>query len=145
MAFSSAQLHSDYPDQAKLDAAEDSLRAQPPLVFAGEARKLKANLARVTARDAFLLQGGDCAESFEEFSADLIRDSYKVLLQMAVVLTFGGKCPIVKIGRVAGQFAKPRSGAFERIDGVKVQSYRGDIINGMGGRQKQLVLNYKCL
>ena len=90
----------EYPDQAKLDAAEETLRAQPPLVFAGEARKLKDNLARVTEGKAFLLQGGDCAESFAEFSANNIRDTFKVLLQMAVVLTFAASCPVVKVGRM---------------------------------------------
>ena len=121
----------DYPDQAKLDAAEDSLRAQPPLVFAGEARKLKANLARVTARDAFLLQGGDCAESFAEFGANNIRDTFKVLLQMAVVLTFAASCPVVKVGRMAGQFAKPRSEPTEKQGDVELPSYRGDIVNNI--------------
>ena len=121
----------DYPDQAKLDAAEDSLRAQPPLVFAGEARKLKANLARVTERKAFLLQGGDCAESFAEFGANNIRDTFKVLLQMAVVLTFAASCPVVKVGRMAGQFAKPRSEPTEKQGDVELPSYRGDIVNNI--------------
>ena len=121
----------DYPDQAKLDAAEDSLRAQPPLVFAGEARKLKANLARVTEGNAFLLQGGDCAESFAEFGANNIRDTFKVLLQMAVVLTFAASCPVVKVGRMAGQFAKPRSEPTEKQGDVELPSYRGDIVNNI--------------
>ena len=120
-----------YEDQSDLSLVEHKLSKYPPLVFAGEARRLKSQLAQVTVGKAFLLQGGDCAESFDEFSADLIRDSFKVLLQMAVVLTFGGKCPIVKIGRMAGQFAKPRSSDFEIVDGVKLPSYRGDIINGI--------------
>ena len=121
----------DYRDQAKLDAAEKVLRAQPPLVFAGEARKLKAHLARVSEGKAFLLQGGDCAESFAEFSANNIRDTFKVLLQMAVVLTFAASCPVVKVGRMAGQFAKPRSEPTETQDGVALPSYRGDIVNNI--------------
>ena len=120
-----------YTDQAKLNAVEDSLRSFPPLVFAGEARKLKRDLAAVAKGDAFLLQGGDCAESFAEFSADNIRDSFKVFMQMAMVLTFGGSCPVVKVGRLAGQFAKPRSSGTEIIDGVELPSYRGDIVNGI--------------
>jgi 3-deoxy-7-phosphoheptulonate synthase len=119
----------DYPDRAALAAVEARLASYPPLVFAGEARKLKAALAEVGAGRAFLLQGGDCAESFAEFSADNIRDTFKVMLQMAVVLTFGAKCPVVKIGRMAGQFAKPRSAATETVGGVELPSYRGDIIN----------------
>ena len=106
------------------------LASYPPLVFAGEARKLRAQLAEVAEGRAFLLQGGDCAESFAEFSADNIRDTFKVMLQMAVVLTFGAKCPVVKIGRMAGQFAKPRSAPTEVIDGRELPSYRGDIVNG---------------
>ncbi|NKB57478.1 MAG: 3-deoxy-7-phosphoheptulonate synthase class II [Alphaproteobacteria bacterium] len=121
----------EYPDQAKLDATEATLRAFPPLVFAGEARNLKARLARVAEGKAFLMQGGDCAESFAEFHADNIRDTFKVLLQMATVLTFAGSCPIVKVGRMAGQFAKPRSAPTETIDDVELPSYRGDIINGI--------------
>jgi len=120
-----------YEDEAKLNSVEDSLRAFPPLVFAGEARKLKRELAAVAEGKAFLLQGGDCAESFAEFSADNIRDTFKVLMQMAMVLTFGGSCPVVKVGRLAGQFAKPRSAGTETIDGVELPSYRGDIINGI--------------
>ena len=119
----------DYPDAAALNAAEARLASYPPLVFAGEARALKRVLAEAAAGRAFLLQGGDCAESFTEFSADNIRDTFKVLLQMAVVLTFGAKCPVVKVGRVAGQFAKPRSAPMEAIGGVELPSYRGDIIN----------------
>jgi 3-deoxy-7-phosphoheptulonate synthase len=120
-----------YGNQSRLLEVEEKLRKYPPLVFAGEARRLKGQLGDVAQGNAFLLQGGDCAESFDEFSADLIRDSFKVLLQMAVVLTFGGKFPIVKIGRMAGQFAKPRSSDFELVDGLELPSYRGDIINGM--------------
>ena len=119
----------EYKDQEELNKVENSLKSLPPLVFAGEVRNLKKDLAKVEAGQAFLLQGGDCAESFEEFSADLIRDTFKVLLKMAVVLTFGGKKPVIKIGRMAGQFAKPRSSDFEIINGQKLPSYRGDIIN----------------
>ena len=121
----------DYPDESKLKGIEETLRGFPPLVFAGEARNLKARLARVAEGKAFLMQGGDCAESFAEFHADNIRDTFKVLLQMATVLTFAGSCPIVKVGRMAGQFAKPRSAPTETIDGVELPSYRGDIINGI--------------
>jgi len=121
----------DYPDQAALEAAEAELANYPPLVFAGEARSLKRHLAKVAAGEAFLLQGGDCAESFREFHPDNIRDTFRVLLQMAVVLTFGAALPVVKLGRLAGQFAKPRSGATETIDGIELPSYRGDIINSI--------------
>jgi len=120
----------DYPDQAVLQAVEGKLAKYPPLVFAGEARRLKKHLADVATGQAFLLQGGDCAESFAEFSADNIRDTFKVMLQMAVVLTFGAKVPVIKVGRMAGQFAKPRSAPTEVIGGVEYPSYRGDIING---------------
>jgi 3-deoxy-7-phosphoheptulonate synthase len=109
------------------------LESQPPLVFAGEARALQNQLARVAAGDAFLLQGGDCAETFDAFSADAIRDKLKVLLQMAVVLTYGGQLPVVKVGRIAGQFAKPRSNDTERTDdGDEVPTYRGDAVNAVG-------------
>ncbi|MNQ84424.1 Phospho-2-dehydro-3-deoxyheptonate aldolase [compost metagenome] len=117
---------------AELARVEDELRAMPPLVFAGEARKLTQHLAQVEAGNAFLLQGGDCAESFKEFSTDNIRDTFRLILQMAVVLTFAGRKPVVKVGRIAGQFAKPRSSPLEEIGGVELPSYRGDIINGMG-------------
>ena len=120
----------DYPDAAALAAVEAQLAKYPPLVFAGEARRLRAHLADVAAGRAFLLQGGDCAESFAEFSADNIRDTFKVMLQMAIVLTWGAKVPVVKVGRMAGQFAKPRSAPTEVIGGVELPSYRGDIING---------------
>jgi len=119
----------DYPDAGALGAVETQLAKYPPLVFAGEARRLKAELAKVARGEAFLLQGGDCAESFAEFSADTIRDTFKVMLQMAMVLTYGAKMPVVKVGRMAGQFAKPRSAPFETIGGVELPSYRGDIIN----------------
>jgi len=120
----------DYPDSAALNAVEEQLAKYPPLVFAGEARRLKAELAEAAAGRAFLLQGGDCAESFTEFSADNIRDTFKVMLQMAIVLTWGAKVPVVKVGRMAGQFAKPRSAPTETVGGVELPSYRGDIING---------------
>lgn len=120
-----------YPDEDKLHAVETRLAGYPPLVFAGEARKLKARLAEAVEGRAFLLQGGDCAESFAEHEADNIRDTFRVLLQMSVVLTFGAKMPIIKVGRMAGQFAKPRSADTEVIDGVELASYRGDIINGI--------------
>ena len=120
----------DYPDEAALARATRELASMPPLVFAGEARRLKSQLAEVAAGRAFLLQGGDCAESFQEFHADLIRDTFRLILQMAVVLTFAGGRPVVKVGRVAGQFAKPRSEAFEMRGSDSLPSYRGDIING---------------
>ncbi|UCI23607.1 class II 3-deoxy-7-phosphoheptulonate synthase [Mesorhizobium sp. B2-8-5] len=120
-----------YPDLAALKATEAQLATFPPLVFAGEARKLKKQLAAVAAGEAFLLQGGDCAESFAEHGADNIRDFFRVFLQMSVVLTFAGAQPVVKVGRVAGQFAKPRSSDNETKAGVTLPSYRGDIINGI--------------
>lgn len=120
----------EYTDAAALGAVEAQLAKYPPLVFAGEARRLKAALGKAARGEAFLLQGGDCAESFAEFSADNIRDTFKVMLQMAMVLTYGAKVPVVKVGRMAGQFAKPRSAPTETIDGVTLPSYRGDIING---------------
>src|SRR5262244_891803 len=119
----------EYPDRAALDETEKQLATFPPLVFAGEARNLKKSLARVAAAEAFLLQGGDCAESFAEHGANNIRDFFRVFLQMAVVLTFAGSSPVVKVGRIAGQFAKPRSSSTEKRDGVELPSYRGDIIN----------------
>ncbi|WP_194095341.1 class II 3-deoxy-7-phosphoheptulonate synthase [Marivivens aquimaris] len=120
----------EYTDGAKLNAVEAKLASYPPLVFAGEARRLREKLAAVSRGDAFLLQGGDCAESFAEFSADNIRDTFKVMLQMAMVLTYGAKVPVVKVGRMAGQMAKPRSAPTETISGVELPSYRGDIVNG---------------
>ncbi|WP_409197312.1 class II 3-deoxy-7-phosphoheptulonate synthase [Jannaschia sp. W003] len=119
----------EYPDADALEATEARLRRYPPLVFAGEARTLRSELAAAGRGEAFLLQGGDCAESFAEFSADTIRDTFKVMLQMAMVLTYGAKVPVVKVGRMAGQFAKPRSAPTEVKDGVELPSYRGDIIN----------------
>ncbi|MFK5880823.1 MAG: 3-deoxy-7-phosphoheptulonate synthase class II [Sulfurospirillum sp.] len=118
-----------YPNSDELKKTEKEISKFPPLVFAGEVRKLKNELAKVCDGKAFLLQGGDCAESFAEFNADNIRDMFKVMMQMAVVLTFAGGCPVVKVGRLAGQFAKPRSSDFEEKDGQKLPSYRGDIIN----------------
>ncbi len=120
----------DYPDAAALAGVEARLASYPPLVFAGEARALKARLADAGAGRAFLLQGGDCAESFNDFNADSIRDTFKVMLQMAMVLTYGAKVPVIKVGRMAGQFAKPRSSASEVVGGAELPSYRGDIING---------------
>jgi 3-deoxy-7-phosphoheptulonate synthase len=120
-----------FPDADALASVERQLAGFPPLVFAGEARKLKRALGKVAAGEAFLLQGGDCAESFAEHSADNIRDFFRLFLQMAVVMTFAGSSPVVKIGRVAGQFAKPRSSATERIGGQELPSYRGDIVNGI--------------
>jgi len=119
----------DYPDPEALAAVEARLSQYPPLVFAGEARRLKRELGAAARGEAFLLQGGDCAEAFAQFSADAIRDTFKVMLQMAMVLTYGAKVPVVKVGRMAGQFAKPRSAPTEVVDGVELPSYRGDIIN----------------
>jgi len=121
----------EYPDVAKQKSVEDTLAGYPPLVFAGEARSLKAQLAEVCEGRGFLLQGGDCAESFAEFHPDNIRDTFRVLLQMAVVLTYAASCPVVKVGRLAGQFAKPRSAPMEEQGGVSLPSYRGDIVNGI--------------
>ena len=111
----------DYPDALALSQSEAQLAKYPPLVFAGEARRLKKHLALAGEGKAFLLQGGDCAESFAEFSADNIRDTFRVMLQMAVVLTYGAKVPVIKVGRMAGQFAKPRSAPTEMIDGVETR------------------------
>jgi 3-deoxy-7-phosphoheptulonate synthase len=119
-----------YPDVAALHAVEARLATYPPLVFAGEARRLQAALALAAGGGAFVLQGGDCAESFSGFTANTIRDTFRVLLQMAVVLTFGAGVPTVKMGRMAGQYAKPRSSDMETVDGDTLPSYRGDIVNG---------------
>jgi 3-deoxy-7-phosphoheptulonate synthase len=119
----------DYPDAESLSAVTGRLASYPPLVFAGEARALKARLAEAARGEAFLLQGGDCAESFAEFNADNIRDTFRVLLQMAVALTFAAKKPVVKVGRMAGQFAKPRSAPTEKVGELELPSYKGDIIN----------------
>ncbi|SLN15931.1 class II 3-deoxy-7-phosphoheptulonate synthase [Pseudooctadecabacter jejudonensis] len=121
----------DYTDAEALAAVEGKLSSYPPLVFAGEARRLREELAAVSRGEAFLLQGGDCAESFAAFNADAIRDTFKVMLQMAMVLTYGAKVPVVKVGRMAGQFAKPRSAPTETVNGVELPSYRGDIINDL--------------
>ncbi|WP_161867083.1 MULTISPECIES: class II 3-deoxy-7-phosphoheptulonate synthase [Pseudomonas] len=126
------QQQPEYPEAAHLARVEQTLAGYPPLVFAGEARELRRQFAEVTQGRAFLLQGGDCAESFAEFSAAKIRDTFKVLLQMAIVMTFAAGCPVVKVGRMAGQFAKPRSSGSETIDGVTLPAYRGDIVNGIG-------------
>ncbi|NDV90943.1 3-deoxy-7-phosphoheptulonate synthase class II [Alteromonas sp. 345S023] len=119
----------EYADNARLKEVEDTLSSYPPLVFAAEARELRRQLGEVSLGKGFLLQGGDCAESFDEFNAPKIRDTFKVILQMAIVLTFAGRCPVTKVARMAGQYAKPRSSNFETINGVTLPSYRGDIIN----------------
>ncbi|WP_426236139.1 class II 3-deoxy-7-phosphoheptulonate synthase [Pararhizobium sp. DWP1-1-3] len=126
----------DFPDMAVLAAAEAQLATYPPLVFAGEARRLKSQLANVSEGKGFLLQGGDCAESFAEHGADTIRDFFRAFLQMAVVLTFGAQQPVVKVGRIAGQFAKPRSSNIEKQGDIELPSYRGDIINGIEFNEK---------
>src|SRR5438094_3039634 len=120
----------EWPDAAKADAARERLAGLPPLVFAGEARQLRDSLAQVAAGRAFVLQAGDCAESFHEFSAPLIRDKLKILLQMAAVLTYGGMLPVVKVGRIAGQFAKARSSPTENAGGVELTSFRGHMVHG---------------
>ena len=120
-----------YPDLKAVEATEERLSSFPPLVFAGEARQLKRALAEVAGGRGFLLQGGDCAESFAEHGADNIRDFFRAFLQMAIVLTFGASQPVVKVGRIAGQFAKPRSSPTETKDGIELPSYRGDIVNGI--------------
>ena len=125
-----------YDDLEKLQKVEKELSSYPPLIFAEEARKLKDKLADVSNGKAFLLQGGDCAESFSAFNADNIQSLFKVMMQMAVVMTFSGGQPVIKVGRVAGQFAKPRSSDFETIDGVSLPSYRGDIINDVAFNEK---------
>jgi 3-deoxy-7-phosphoheptulonate synthase len=129
-AYEARQLPA-YADASVVAEVERELRAYPPLVFAGEARQLKRDLAQVAAGKAFLLQGGDCAESFAEFHPNNIRDTFRVILQMAVVLTYASKLPVVKVGRIAGQFAKPRSADMEELGGVSLPSYRGDIVNDM--------------
>ena len=127
-----AEQQPDWPDEADLDATLKQLSTFPPLVFAGEARALTDQLAAVARGEAFLLQAGDCAESFDGFSADAIRDKLKVILQMAVILTYSSGVPTVKVGRIAGQFAKPRSSATETVDGVELPSFRGHIVNDVG-------------
>ena len=135
------QQQPTYPDLVKLSEVEKQLRGYPPLVFAQEIRDLKLNLADISDGKGFLLQGGDCAESFSDFNANSIRDTFKVLLQMAVVLTFGGRRPVTKIARMAGQFAKPRSADLETIKNVSLPSYRGDIINGAGFDESSRIPN----
>ena len=119
----------EYPDKKELDKVLDKIGTFPPLVFAGETRHLKSQLADVVDGKAFLLQGGDCAESFAEFNPDNIRDTFRVILQMAIILTSGTNLPIIKVGRMAGQFAKPRTSPTEKINDVELESYKGDIIN----------------
>ncbi|KAG8047826.1 hypothetical protein GUJ93_ZPchr0008g13986 [Zizania palustris] len=126
----------EYPDMGELEEVLRTVETFPPIVFAGEARNLEERLAEAAVGRAFLLQGGDCAESFKEFNANNIRDTFRVLLQMSVVLMFGGQMPVIKVGRMAGQFAKPRSDGFEERDGVKLPSYRGDNINGDAFNEK---------
>ena len=121
----------EYDDQKALEKVEKRLSSYPPLVFAGEARRLKEHLAKVCRGEAFLLQGGDCAESFAEHNPDNLRDTFRVILQMAIVLTFGAGCPVIKVGRIAGQFAKPRSAPLEKQGEIELPSYRGDIINNI--------------
>lgn len=118
-----------YEDLAQLKGVESTIASYPPLVFAAEARELRKQLGDVALGKGFLLQGGDCAESFDEFNAPKIRDTFKTMLQMAIVLTFAGRCPVTKVARMAGQYAKPRSADLETIDGVSLPSYRGDIVN----------------
>src|SRR3954452_13435192 len=119
----------DWPDPGHLERALKQISSFPPLVFAGEARSLEASLGQVAAGNAFMLQAGDCAESFEAFSAVNIREKLRVMLQMAVVLTYSLGVPVVKVGRIAGQFAKPRSSATERIDGIELPVFRGHLVN----------------
>jgi 3-deoxy-7-phosphoheptulonate synthase len=121
----------EYKDLELLKRVEEELKSYPPLIFAGEARNLQRDLAKVSRGEAFIVQGGDCAESFDAFNADTIKRLYKLILQMSVVMTYSSGKSVVKIGRVAGQFAKPRSSDFEEKDGIKLPSYRGDIINGI--------------
>ncbi|XP_028753145.1 phospho-2-dehydro-3-deoxyheptonate aldolase 2, chloroplastic-like [Neltuma alba] len=120
----------EYPDQNELDQVLKTLESYPPVVFAGEMRSLEDKIAQAAMGNAFLLQGGDCAESFKECNANYIRDTFRVILQMSIVLMFGAQMPIIKVGRMAGQFAKPRSEPYEERDGVKLPSYKGDIVNG---------------
>ncbi len=130
-----------YKNEQELKLVTDKLASYPPLVFAGESRSLLKQLGDVANGNAFLLQGGDCAESFADFNPNSIRDSFKVILQMAVVLTFGSSCPVVKVGRIAGQFAKPRSQDTEVINGVELESYKGDIINGIDFNKESRTAN----
>ena len=125
-----------YVDQNELESVEGEIGGYPPLIFAGEARDLKEAMAKAGRGEAFIIQGGDCAESFKAFNAESIKNLFKLLLQMSVVITYSSGKPVVKIGRVAGQFAKPRSSDTEEIDGVSLPSYRGDIINGISFDEK---------
>ncbi|MDA7807578.1 3-deoxy-7-phosphoheptulonate synthase class II [Candidatus Pelagibacter sp.] len=135
----------EYPDQKDLDGVLSKIKNFPPLVFAGETRHLKEQLADVVDGKAFLLQGGDCAESFAEFHPDNIRDTFKLILQMSLVLTYSASLPVIKLGRIAGQFSKPRSSPVENIDGVELPSYLGDNINGMEFNEKSRVPDPKRL
>lgn len=128
-----------WPDEASVKAVLDDISLEPPLVFAGEVRNLREDLARVANGEAFLLQGGDCAETFAAFNANQIKQKLKVLLQMAVVLTYGAQKPVVKVGRIAGQFAKPRSSNDETRDGVTLPSFRGDAVNGLGFNEEERI------
>jgi len=134
-----------YEDEKELNMVLNKIKNFPPLVFAGETRHLKQQLAEVVDGKAFLLQGGDCAESFADFNPNNIRDSFKVMLQMAVVLTYGASCPVVKVGRIAGQFAKPRSQDTEKLDNLELESYKGDIINGIDFNEKSRTADPKRL
>ena len=134
-----------YSDESKLSEITDIISNYPPLVFAGESRNLLKQLGEVANGKAFLLQGGDCAESFADFNPNNIRDSFKVMLQMAVVLTYGASCPVVKVGRIAGQFAKPRSQDTEKLDNLELESYKGDIINGIDFNEKSRTADPKRL
>ena len=135
----------NYSDEKELNQITNKLTAYPPLVFAGESRNLLKQLGDVANGKAFLLQGGDCAESFADFNPNNIRDSFKVMLQMAVVLTYGASCPVVKVGRIAGQFAKPRSQDTEKLDNLELESYKGDIINGIDFNEKSRTADPKRL
>ena len=132
-----------YQDKELLEKVEEELSSYPPLIFAGEARALKEKLARAGRGEAFLLQGGDCAESFSDFNAKNIKNLFKLMLQMNMVLMYGTGKPVVKVGRIAGQFAKPRSSDFEEVNGVSLPSYRGDIINGIEFTEAARVPNPK--
>ena len=134
-----------YQDKEELDLVLGKIKKYPPLVFAGESRSLKKSLAEVAEGKAFLLQGGDCAESFAEFHPDNIRDTFKVLLQMSLVLTASASVPVVKVGRIAGQFSKPRSAPTEKKDGKELPSYLGDNINGMEFTEKARIPDAKRL
>ena len=135
----------EYPDKKELDKVLDKIGTFPPLVFAGETRHLKSQLADVVDGKAFLLQGGDCAESFAEFNPDNIRDTFKLMLQMSLVLTASASVPVVKVGRIAGQFSKPRSAPTEKKDGKELPSYLGDNINGMEFTEKARIPDAKRL